>query len=133
MNCGHDEDPVEMFTRSALAMKTKPTVIYLLSGTPFWKAEDCINITKKTQKPNLTKKEKALLSLYHKDKKGLKAVTNNSTVMQSFTFLYKTSTSHDGIPSLYSEVAPMAQVSKYCLLFILLLMLYVINIYILYL
>ena len=109
MNCGHDEDPVEMFTRSALAMKSKPTVIYQLSGTPFWTPADCENISATAKRPPKSAQEKQILHRLKK-KNGLKVNAGNSSIMNSFTFLYHTSRSHDGIPSLYAEVAPMAQV-----------------------
>lgn len=123
MNCGHDEDPLEMFARSALVMKSKPTVAYLLSGTPFWTPDDCKNkkdafgLTKETRKSNgnpmLTVKEaedslRAAFMSGHKY--NIMKMTNASEAMHTMTFLYHTSTSMDGIPSLYAENTPMAQV-----------------------
>jgi hypothetical protein len=45
MNCGRDPKPVETFTRAAVRMSKQPTVIYIASGTPTWKPEECDNIT----------------------------------------------------------------------------------------
>ena len=111
MNCGRDEDPLEMFTRSALAMKSKPTVIYVLSGTPFWTTADCEkkSIENGKRTAPLSKDENGMLRVMRR-KHGLLMLTNSSTAMHAMTFLYKTATSKDGIPSLYADTTPMAQV-----------------------
>ena len=122
MNCGRDEDPVEMFTRSALAMGSKPTVLYILSGTPAWTPEACSNISARyaassggggvsiPRESPLTAAEEQLLRGYSSSR-GYRGVANESAArMHGMTFLYKTSLSRDGIPSYYAEVTPMAQV-----------------------
>ena len=121
MNCGRDEDPVEMFTRSALAMNSKPSVLYILSGTPAWTPADCVNITARyagsssissiiiPRETTLSALESKLLIDY-KTGKYMNIVNDSAVNMHSMTFLYKTSLSMDGIPSYYADVTPMAQV-----------------------
>mmetsp|Transcript_379 Transcript_379/g.426 ORF Transcript_379/g.426 Transcript_379/m.426 type:complete len:663 (+) Transcript_379:83-2071(+) len=41
MNCGRDARPLTVFCRTAHAMPKKPTVMFLLSGSPSWKPKDC--------------------------------------------------------------------------------------------
>ena len=132
MNCGRDEDPLEMFARSALVMKSKPTVAYLLSGTPFWTPDDCMNKkdlfgqSKDTRKSNgnpaLTVREaedNLRAKFLHNDHYNVMQITNSSKAMHTMTFLYHTSTSADGIPSLYAENTPMAQVCLYRVVYML--------------
>lgn len=82
MNCGRTARPLETFTRSAMRMKKTPTVLYLASGTPFWKASDCENASSwppyqmgATEKKLLlsTAKESAASSSLMNEMKFLKA------------------------------------------------------------
>lgn len=46
MNCGRTARPLETFVRSAMRMKKSPAVLFIASGTPFWKAEECVNTSR---------------------------------------------------------------------------------------
>lgn len=41
MNCGRNPKPVESFLRSVARMPKKPMVIFITSGTPYWKPAEC--------------------------------------------------------------------------------------------
>jgi hypothetical protein len=113
MNCGRDEDPLEMFTRAALVMPSRPTVAYVLSGTPYWTPADCVNVTRdKPRRGPLSGDEQAMLQRYRQQGAvGLRNISDAAAAMHSMTFLYKSQSAVMGIPAIYSDVAPMAQVS----------------------
>jgi hypothetical protein len=44
-NCGHEPVPIEAFVRNAIFDNYSPTIMFLLSGTPFWPSDSCGNAT----------------------------------------------------------------------------------------
>jgi hypothetical protein len=104
MNCGRDPKPLESFTRAASVMPKKPTLIYILSGTPAWTSKDCNGTTEYNRTSSLVAEEKLLLST------SLQVSTSLSTMLPSMTFLKPTPTSQD-LSQIYSGLAPMGQVS----------------------
>lgn len=104
MFCGRDARPVETFTRSAIRMKKKPTVLYLLSGTPTWSKSYCENLTEShSLQHTLTDRERLLLN------STLQDITENSNHMKSMTFLKNRVMGSKTLADIYYGAAPMGQ------------------------
>lgn len=104
MFCGRDARPVETFTRSTIRMKKKPTVLYLLSGTPTWSKAYCENATTyDSLEHSLTDKERLLLN------STLQDTTENSNHMNSMTFLKNRVLGSKTLADVYYGTAPMGQ------------------------
>jgi hypothetical protein len=104
MNCGRDSKPLESFTRSAIRMRKSPTVMYILSGTPAWKPEDCVNISSNSKPPNTSFHDSNLNSKI--TPKDMKYRADLSKHMYEMSFLNVNSKS---IVNEYNGVAPMGQ------------------------
>jgi len=55
MNCGRDPNPVEAFLRSAARMPKRPMVVFMNSGTPFWKPSACSQDNSEIDEENNTR------------------------------------------------------------------------------
>lgn len=104
MFCGRDARPIETFTRSAIRMKKKPTIIYLLSGTPTWSKAYCENATLyESLQHSLNERERLLLN------STLQDITENSNHMNSMTFLKNKVLGTKTLADIYYGAAPMGQ------------------------
>jgi len=101
MFCGRDARPVETFTRSAIRMKKKPSILYLLSGTPTWSKAYCENTTDTDH--SLSDKEKFLLN------STLQDITENTNHMKTMTFLKNRVLGSRTLADVYFGAAPMGQ------------------------
>ena len=102
MNCGRESAALEIFTRSALYMPKKPTILYTLSGTPTWEAKDCA-VTNLTL-ANHTDDASTLDTDY-------KILLSTSQIMNEMAFLKpedKTKQYHN-LYEVYNGLAPMGQ------------------------
>ena len=102
MNCGRESAALEVFTRSALYMHKKPTVLYTLSGTPSWEIKDCasVNLTL----ANHTEDASILTTDY-------KTLINTSHIMNEMSFLKSKDKTkqYNNLYEVYHGLAPMGQ------------------------
>ena len=102
MNCGRESAALEVFTRSALYMHKKPTVLYTLSGTPSWEVKDCMNSN--LTLANHTQDASILTTDY-------KTLLNTSHIMNEMTFLKSKDKTkqYNNLYEVYHGLAPMGQ------------------------
>jgi len=90
MNCGRDPRPVESFIRSAVMLPRHPSLLFILSGTPYWSASECINITSSSSSNvprTLSKEEQELLLVVSakSNSSSSSTLTSSTTSMQAAT------------------------------------------------
>jgi hypothetical protein len=82
MNCGHDPKPLESFTRSAIRAVKKPVILYMQSGTPYWKPDECGG--KVFDREPLTDLERSFLN------RSVKSIAMASPLIEEMEFLQPT-------------------------------------------